>query len=125
MKITPSSFDEFRTERAGKIILLCFPAIIVVCLAITGSQEGHRAAAFSFLSGMLILVLPHLVVITHELGHVLMAWLVGVRVQHVEVGVGRTMFAGRIGGVPWTVHWIRSVAARICGTRPGGGYGFV
>ena len=77
-----------------------FLAILAVGIAIAAvAPDGHNS--WMLLNGALVGVMAVLMIVPHELGHLIAAKLCGMTVHSVEIGCGRTLFTPRILGVPW------------------------
>lgn len=115
-RIAPSSFDEMKTERGGKIVLLAFLATAIVLGCLLGIKTGGVWGWLPVLAAWVaIICFPHLSILLHELGHVATAWALGMRTFGVQVGTGKIAFRKEWRGIVWEMRWVPFLGLASCG----------
>jgi Zn-dependent protease len=81
----------------GAALLICLPAFLVTARR----PEWNDQLAFLILAGCVTLPL---LIFLHELGHFSTAKLLGLTSSLITIGVGKTLWSGRLFGVPFRIH---------------------
>ncbi len=95
------------------IVLLIGSGILIFAL-----NPSFRGMALILEAYLVVLCMTPLVVI-HELTHAGMAKLVGFRVFGIVIGVGKTVWSGKILGMDWVINALPVAGITTIGARPG------
>ena len=100
------------SERRYRLVLAMLPVGVVLFYL-------DPTAGFFVLAVPLFLITNSLLLVPHELGHALVAWLVGAQVHEVVIGVGRPLVRRRVGSTVWELratplggHTTQSISSR-------------
>ena len=94
------SFQRDPKSRSEWVIYGLFAMILLglfVAAFLTNESPRKWAVPFFLISWVVLVAI-------HELGHALMAWMVGWGVRRLVVGFGKTLYQFRIGGVPMEIR---------------------
>jgi hypothetical protein len=81
------------------------------------SPSSSTARAIVLHTSLILLFLIPLIVI-HELTHAGVAKLVGLRVFGIMIGIGKTIWSGKLLGTDWTINLLPLGGITLVGTRP-------
>jgi tetratricopeptide (TPR) repeat protein len=104
-------------KRQTNSFLLDIAVIIGAGILIFSMNPNSRAAATVLLISLIALVIIPLILI-HELAHAAVAKLTGLRVFGIVIGVGKTIWSGKLFGMQWAINSLPIGGITSVGARP-------
>jgi Tfp pilus assembly protein PilF len=81
-------------------------------------SPSSSTAALLIMNSLLILLFLIPLIVVHELTHAAVARLAGLRVFGIIIGIGKTIWSGRLFGTDWTINLLPLGGITLVGARP-------